>query len=124
MNQDITKRLQQINTENKIWLIYLIIITFSFYSNHLEKDYFINNNQNSKEQYRKINITIFTVITIVYLYFEKEAWDSIQEENKSIKLKQYDTLSFIASSMILISGIIFLYIAIDDKEIEEEIAFN
>ena len=124
MNQDITKRIKQINTENKIWLIYLIIIAFSFYSNYLEKDYFLNNNLESKEKYRKINITIFTVITIVYLYFEKEAWDSLKEKNKNKKLKQYDTLAFIASSMILLSGIIFLYIAIDDKNIEEEIAFN
>ncbi len=124
MNQDITKRIKQINTENKIWLIYLIIIAFSFYSNYLEKDYFLNDNLESKEKYRKINITIFTVITIVYLYFEKEAWDSLKEKNKNKKLKQYDTLAFIASSMILLSGIIFLYIAIDDKNIEEEIAFN
>ena len=124
MNQDITKRIQQINTENKIWLVYLIIIAFSFYSNYLERDYFINNNQKSKEQYRKINISIFTVITIVYLYFEIEALEALQNKNKSNTLKKYDTLSFIASSMILISGIIFLYIAIDDKNIEEEIAFN
>lgn len=124
MNQDITKRIQQINIENKIWLVYLVIIGFSFYSNYLEKDYFINQNQKSKEQYRIINISIFTVITIVYLYFEIEAIESLQNKNKSITLKKYDTLSFIASSMILISGIIFLYIAIDDKNIEEEIAFN
>lgn len=124
MNQDVIKRLKQIETENKIWVIYLIIIFFSFYSNYLEKDFFINHNLKSKESYRTINILIFITLTIVYLYFEKEALESLKEKNKSTKLKQYDTLAFIASSMILLSGIIFLYIAIDDKNIEEEIAFN
>ena len=124
MNQDITKRLQQINTENRVWIIYLFIIGFSFYSNYLEKDYFLNNNQKSKEIYRIINISIFMTITLVYLYFEIEAIESLLEKDKNAKRKKYDTLSFMASTMILLSGIIFLYIAIDDKNIEEEIAFN
>ena len=64
------------------------------------------------------------VITTVYFYFEKEAIESFLDKNKSEQLKTYDTLAFIASTMILISGIIFLYIAIDDKDLEEEIAFN
>ena len=124
MNQDITKRLQQINTENRVWIIYLFIIGFSFYSNYLEKDYFLNNNQKSKEIYRIINISIFMTITLVYLYFEIEAIESLLEKDKNAKRKKYDALSFMASTMILLSGIIFLYIAIDDKNIEEEIAFS
>ena len=124
MNMDVEKRLQQINIENYIWVIYLIIIGFSFISNELEKDYFVNHNLKSKEQYRKINIMIFSVITIIYLYFVKESYESVKEKNKSETLKKYDFLSFIASSLVFISGIIFLYIAIDDKDIEEEIAFN
>ncbi|MBR3211113.1 MAG: hypothetical protein IKF71_04180 [Bacilli bacterium] len=124
MNQNIEKRLQQIKAENIVWIIYLFVIGFSFYSNYLEKDYFINHNLNSKEKYRTINILIFMVITTVYFYFEKEAIESFLDKNKSEQLKTYDTLAFIASTMILISGIIFLYIAIDDKDLEEEIAFN
>ena len=124
MNKDIEKRIQQINIENHVWVIYLIIIIFSFISNKLEKDYFINHNHNSKEQYRKLNIVIFSTITIIYLYYVKESYEAVKEKNKSETLKKYDNLSFIASIMILISGLIFLYIAIDDKDIEEEIAFN
>ena len=40
MNYNINKRLKQIETENKIWILYLLIIVFSLYANHLEKDYF------------------------------------------------------------------------------------
>ena len=39
MNND---RLKKIKTENEIWIIYLIIIGLSYWSNYYEKDYFTN----------------------------------------------------------------------------------
>ena len=125
MNNNISKRLKQINIENNIWLIYIIIIGLSFYSNKLEKDYFINHNINSKETYREINTIIFIVLIFVYSYFEKDAIESFFNNiNKTSKQKQYDTLILIASTTILISGFIFLYIILDDKNLDSEIAFN
>ena len=118
MNENIKNRIKQINTENYIWIIYLGIIFLSFYSNDLEKDYFLNKNIISKENYRKINIIIFTILVLVYTYFEKETSTSLNHKNK------YTNLSFIGTTAVLISGIIFLYIAITDKDLEEEIAFN
>lgn len=116
----IEKRLKQINNENIIWIIYIGIIILSFYSNSLETDYFLNKNNTSKDKYRKINIIIFTTLVLVYSYFEKESVESLNSINKT----KYDNLSFIASTLILISGIIFLYIAIDDNNLDTEIAFN
>ena len=125
MNNNIEKRLKQINIENNIWLIYLIIIGLSFYSNKLEKDYFINKNIISKETYRKINTIIFIVLILVYSYFEEDAINSFfNNQNKTSKQKEYDTLILIASTTILISGFIFLYIILDDKNLDAEIAFN
>ena len=40
------------------------------------------------------------------------------------KKKELITLSFIASLLIAISGFIFLYIAINDEDINVELAFN
>lgn len=125
MNNNIEKRLKQINIENNIWLIYLIIIGLSFYSNKLEKDYFINKNNISKETYRKINTIIFIVLILVYSYFEEDAIESFfNNQNKTSKQKKYDSLILIASTAILVSGFIFLYIILDDKNLDTEIAFN
>ena len=124
MNNNISKRLEQINNENKIWILYLFIIGFSFYANTKEKDYFLTNNQNSKETYRKINTIIFITLILVYSYFEQDALSSYQNKNKTKKQQQYDTLSLIATTAVLISGIIFLYIIIDDNNLDSEIAFN
>ena len=116
MNNNLNKRLNQIENENKIWLIYIIIIAFSYYANYLEKNYFITNNNNYKETYQKINTLIFTTLIIVYAYFEKDAIESYKNKNA--------TLILIASTAILISGFIFLYIIITDNDLETEIAFN
>lgn len=124
MNYNINKRLKQIKTENNIWIIYLFIIGFSFYANKLEKDYFINNNIKSKELYRKINASIFTILIVIYSYFEKDSLESFFNKNKSNSQKKFDTLSLIATTAVLLSGIIFLYIIITDNNLEEEIAFN
>lgn len=118
------KRIKQIDIENKIWIIYFIIIGLSYYGNYYEKDYFKNNNLKSKEIYQKTNTIVFTILLIIYSYFEKEAIDSFKENNKTKKQKEYDTLSLIATSSVLLSGIIFLYIIINDKNLDEEIAFN
>ena len=124
MNYNINKRLEQIQVENYIWIIYLIIIGLSFYGNYLENNYFIYNDVDSKEKYQKINAIIFSVLIIIYAYFEKEAIGSFKEKSKSKKKQHYDRLILFASSAILISGFIFLYIILDDTDLEEEIAFN
>ena len=118
------KRIKQIEMENKIWIIYLIIIGLSYYANYYEKNYFETNNTESKNKYRKINTLIFTILLIIYSYFEIESIKSINNNNKTKRQKEYDLLSFIATSLVLISGIIFLYIIIVDENLEEEVAFN
>ena len=119
-----TERIKKIDIENNIWIIYLGIIFICFLANSYEKDYFINNNQNSKNTYRKLNILVFIVLVFVYSYFESDAIKSFQNKNKSSQQTKYDNLSLVATTLVLISGIIFLYILIEDKDLLEEIAFN
>lgn len=127
MNYDeLSKKLNQLKVEDYIWLIYIGIIFASWYSNTLERKYFVYNDLKSRDKYRKVMIFIFSILMIVYLYFLKDSFDDIKN------LSYYDTeekrnltyLSFIASLFIAISGFIFLYIAIEDEEIDVELAFN
>ncbi|MBR2827748.1 MAG: hypothetical protein IKE70_00750, partial [Bacilli bacterium] len=67
---------------------------------------------------------IFIILILVYSYFEKDALNSFNNKNKSKKEQEYDTLVLIATTMILISGFIFLYIILEDKDLLEEIAFS
>ena len=63
---DINNKLKEIKIEEFIWIVYIGIIILSFYSNNLEKKYFLFNDLISKEKYRKIMILIFSILIIVY----------------------------------------------------------
>lgn len=127
MNNDkLMQKLNEFKIEELIWIIYIGIIILSFYSNYLERKYFIYNDLESKEKYRKIMILIFSVLVIVYLYFLKDAYDETKNINPydNDKKNRLLYLSFIGSLLIAISGFIFLYIAIKDESLDVEIAFN
>jgi hypothetical protein len=123
---EINNKLKEIDIEDHIWLIYVGIILLSWYSNSLERKYFIYNDLDSKDKYRKIIILIFSILVIVYIYFFQSSIDDIHflKSTDSIKKVKLTELSAIGSLLIVISGLIFLYIAYTDQDIDVEIAFN
>ncbi|MBD9107369.1 hypothetical protein EGP99_06135 [bacterium] len=125
MNEDLS-RLKDIKIENYIWIIYIGIIVLSWYANSKEKDFIINKNENSKKEYQALMILIFTILLFIYYYFTIDSYDDVKEltplDSKKKIILRY--ASFVGSFLILISGIIFLIIAILDDNIDTEIAFN
>lgn len=119
-------KLNQLKMENSIWILYVVIILLSWYSNSLEKDFLLNNNIKSKEDYRKILIIIFVLLNFSYTYFLYDSYKSYKNLNylDSDKKKMLNSLAFFASILISISGIILLYIALTDDDLNTEIAFN
>lgn len=123
---ELENRLKSIRNENIIWFIYFIIIGFCLYANKYEKEYFLTGNEYSKKIYRYLSIGIFTVATLIYLYFVYTDYHAVKNLKctDSEKKKNLTKLSFIGSLFILMSGIIFIYILYEDQDIETEIAFN
>ena len=113
---ELNEKLKQLKIEDFIWLIYIGIIFLSWYSNELERKYFIYKDNNSKEKYQKIMILIFSILVIIYFYFLSDSYKGLTslKPNASNKKKELAYLSFIASLFILISGLMFLYIALED----------
>ena len=126
MSNEIEEKLKQIRIEDFIWVIYIGIIALSYYSNYLEREYYIFNDLESKDKYRNIIILIFSILLIVYFYFLYDAYKSVDDLkcSDSEKKKRLVYLSFLASLLIFISGAIFLYIAISDTDLNVELAFN
>lgn len=123
---NIEKRLKEIKIENWIWVIYIGLIFLSWYANRKEKNYFICKDEESRKKYREILILIFSILLVIYLYFTKDSYEDIQELTcaDSQKKKTLTYMSFTGSLLILISGVIFLIIAIEDESIDTEIAFS
>ena len=119
-------RLEDIKIENFIWVIYIGIIILSWYANSKEKNFILYNDEKSRQEYQRLLILIFSILLFVYYYFTKDSYSDLK------KLNYYDTdkkkiltyASFTGSLLILISGVIFLIIAITDDNIDTEIAFN
>jgi hypothetical protein len=122
----INDRLRQIRNEDFIWIIYIGVIFLSYYSNYLERKFILFNDNYCKKKYRNIMIIIFSILVIVYLYFLYDSYNGVNGLNEfdTEKKKRLSYLSFLASLLIFISGIIFLYIAISDTDLNVEIAFN
>ena len=124
--KDIEDKLKQLNIEDFIWVIYIGIIFFSWYSNSLERNYYLTNNIKSKNRYLNINEVIFAILLIVYIYFLKGSYDEVKKIKSadSPKKKKLVYLAFYASLLITISGAIFLYITFVNDDLDVELAFN
>ena len=98
----------------------------SFYANSKEKDFILYNDLKSKSEYQNLMILIFGILLIVYIYFAIDSYIDVKnlDDDDTEKKKTLIYASFIGSFLILISGIIFLTIAILDDNIDTEIAFN
>jgi len=123
---DKLKRLEDIKIENIVWIIYIGIIILSWYANSKEKKYLLYNDLLSKKEYQNLLILIFTILVIIYFYFAKSGYEDILNLTSydSPKKQMLTKFAFIGSFLILVSGIIYLLLAILDDEIEIELAFN
>ena len=123
---DRISKLEDIKIENFIWVIYVGIIFLSWYANSREKKYLLYNDEHSKREYQNLLILIFSILVIVYYYFTKDSYDdyidSVDENND--RKKNLHLASFVGSFLVLISGVIFLSIAIMDENIDVELAFS
>lgn len=125
-NEELNRKLKQLNTEDYIWLVYIGIIFMSWYANTFERKYFINNDLESKEKYQRLLVLIFVILIFAYLYFFKQATNDLKnlKASDTYKKKKLIFLSFLGTLLILISGFIFLYIALEDENIDVELAFS
>ena len=124
--KDRMDKLEDIKIENFIWVIYIAIIFLSWYANSKEKKYLLYNVLLSKKEYQNLLILIFTILVIIYFYFAKSGYEDILNLTSydSPKKQMLTKFAFIGSFLILVSGIIYLVLAILDDEIEIELAFN
>ena len=126
MNRDKKKnedRIKQTKIEDKIFIIYFIIIIMSLYANYIERIYLKYNDYIAKERYRNILFIIFGIATLVYFYYAYNAYQDLCDE-QDVETKRLNELAFVASVLVLISGIIILYIIYQDRDVNIELAFN
>ena len=122
MDSELKKRINEINTENVVFLIFIILIIMSYVANSFEKKYFLYSDNSYKKIYYYIQVVIFFVVVSVNLYYVYISYLEVANLSRcsSYKKIKYAYLDYYASIFALIAGLILLYVAIDDVDIETE----
>ena len=118
------KRIKNLKYENIIWGIYIVIIALNFISNDYEKYYYLTKDIRCRKIYKNINIFAIGITILIYAYTEINSYLNYINKSNNKEKDKYKTYSLIASTLILLGGLILLYNAIFDNTIEEEIALE
>lgn len=118
---NIFNRLQRINNENKIWIIYFFIAAFAILANSYEKDFLTKKNIKSYLREKTIHIVIFLVAFFIYLYFVLVITKDLTNMERNFNNTKYRNtfLQLIAAILFLIGGAIYLIQEVSTNEIEE-----
>ncbi len=117
-------KLQRLNTEDFIWVVYFFIALAAIISDVYERNFLITNNKNSQKKYKTINITIFVVALFIYVYFVFINYEDInalkRDATKKEVLNQH--LSLISALLFLVGGVIALYVELTGNTPDVELA--
>ena len=116
-------KLQRLNEENLVWVVYFFIIIVALLSNAYEK-YFLETGDLRKQKiFRTLNITIFCVAFFIYLYFVIISYENVQElrDNSTKKEVLSAHVTLIASILFLVAGGLALWSEINREDPDTDI---
>ncbi len=122
---NVFNRLERLNSENKIWIIYFFIAAFAILANNYEKDFLTNKNLKSYQIEKTMHIVIFLVAFFIYLYFVLVITKDLTNMEKNFNNTKYRNtfLQLIAALLFLVGGAVYLVLEVTTSE-TEEIGFN
>ena len=108
-------KIQEIELENYIIIIYFVLLLIYLYANEVEVNYLKFGNEKDKNKYRTLLYIVFGTTFIISLFFTINSIKdlNINDEYEIYKLKE---LSTIANILVLIASIIIIYIIYKDKD--------
>ena len=116
-------KIQRVNEENFIWLVYFFIIIAALLSNAYEK-YFLETGDYRKHKiFKTLNITIFCVAFFIYVYFLVISYQNVQELRETSTKKEVLSahMQLIASLLFLVAGGIALVAEINREDPDTDI---
>ncbi len=116
-------KLQRINTENFIWIIYFFIIIAALISNEYEKHYLKTKDLRGQKIFKTLNITVFCIAFFIYLYFVITNYKNIEDLKQTSTKKEVICahLQLIASLLFLVAGGISLVAEINRDDPDTDI---
>lgn len=114
-------KLQRLNIEDLIWIIYLFIAIAAIISDSYERNFLLTKNLISQKKYKTINITIFCVALFIYVYFVFVNYQDVTTLKKELSKKEVlnKHLALISALLFLIGGAIALYVELTSNTPED-----
>ena len=115
------EKLEEIQLENKIIIIYYVLLTLYLYANKVETEYLQYGNQEDKDKYKLLLYIVFGVTALITFFYTIQSIKSL-EQYDSIEIQKLKELSTLANILILIASLIILYVIYNDKDINLEVS--
>lgn len=114
-------KLQRLNQEDFIWIIYFFIVIAALYSNHLERTYYTKHDKSAFPKQKAINVTILSIAFFIYLYFLLTITEDLSNMKKNFNDPNYiqTFAKLVASILFLVGGAIYVVLEIIAQEPDE-----
>lgn len=108
-------RLQRLNNEDMIWVVYLFIAIAAIISDKFERDFVLSKNPIAHKKYRTINITVLTIALFIYIYFVFTNYEDVSTLKRETTKKEVilSHAGLVAALLFLVGGIITLFVEIN-----------
>ena len=122
---NIGEKLKRLKTEDLIWVIYFFIVIGALMSNEYERNYLLTGNTTGQKKFKLINITIFCVAFIIYLYFVLINYEDVQTLKRDATRKEVLNvhIGLISSILFLVAGALAIVGEINRGGPDEDIGF-
>ena len=114
-------KLQRLNEEDFIWIVYFFIIIAALYSNHLEREYYEKHDKSAFPKQKTINIIILSIAFFIYLYFLLTLTEDLGSMEKNFNNPTYvqTFAKLIGAILFLVAGAIYVITEIFAQEPDE-----
>ena len=118
-------KLQRINNEDLIWIIYFFIVIGALLSNNYERNYLKTGDSSQQKKFRLLNITIFSVAFFIYFYFVLTNYEDIKTLRRNASKKEVlnAQIALISSLLFLVAGALALIAELNRPGADEDIGF-
>lgn len=108
---NLSQALQELETEDFIWIVYSFIVIGALVSNVLERDWVTKHHSTSYRSFHFINTTIFFVSFLIYFYFVWLNYKHLKETRNYSSMKELflNEANFVAACLFLVGGLIYLF---------------
>lgn len=105
MNNELESKLKELDEEDLVWFIFIILFIIKMYSNLIERNYRINNNESDRIKYHNLNIFTYVIAIAIALYYIYVDWD---DDNKYITI--------ITNGLSIVGLLIFLFLELNSND--------